>query len=49
MPRNMIAAQKRTQDFYKGDTLAQTYQIKYEGCFRMTQKTQKRYFLKILY
>ena len=48
MPRNITAAQKRARDFYKSDALAQINQIKYDCFFfRMPQKTEKNYFLKI--
>ena len=42
MPRNIIAAQKRAQDFNKSDALAQTKQIKYDCLFlHGTENTQK--------
>ena len=42
IPKNITAAQKHAQDFHKGDTLAQTSQIKYD-CFFLhgTENTQK--------
>ena len=44
MPRNIITAQKRVQDFHESDTLAQTNQIKYDYFFCMAQK-KKNYVL----
>ena len=45
MSRNIVAAQKRAQDFHKSDALDQTRQIKY-GCFFLhgTEHTQKIIF-----
>ena len=44
MSRNIVAAQKRAQDFHKSDALDQTSQIKYGCFFYMAQKTQKIIF-----
>ena len=44
MPRNIITAQKRVQDFHESDTLAQTNQIKYDYFFCMAQKKKKIMF-----
>ena len=41
MPRNIIIAQKRAQDFHKSETLAQTNQIKYEYFFSHNRKNKK--------
>ena len=41
MPRNITAAQKRVQDFYKSDALAQTNQIKYGFFWHGTENTKK--------
>ena len=48
MPRNITAAQTRAQDFYESDMQAQNNQVKYnDSFFRMAQKIQMNYFLKI--
>ena len=38
MPRNITAAQRRSQDFYKRDALAQINQIKYDCFFAYHRK-----------
>ena len=43
MSRNIVAAQKRAQDFHKSDTLDQTSQIKY-GCFFTWHRKHKKLF-----
>ena len=44
MLRNITAAQKCAQDFFKCDALAQTNQIMYDCFFCMAQKTLKKVF-----
>ena len=44
MSRNIVAAQKRAQDFHKSDALDQTSQIKYGCFFYIAQKTHKKLF-----
>ena len=47
MPRNITAAQKRTQDFNKSDALAETNQIRYDYLFLHGTENTKKYFHKI--
>ena len=42
MLRNITAAQKCAEDFFKCDALAQTNQIMYDCLFCMAQKTLKK-------
>ena len=47
MSRNITAAQKRAQDFYKSDVLAQTNQIKYNDSFFAWHRKHTKTFFSI--